>query len=69
MDGILLLYEKAHTGPYNSSGMKFFGEKQLSTKGVTGASPRKFLCGGFVKSWTFYTGKYSDLSEGATKTK
>ena len=35
----------------------------------TGASPRKFLWRSFVKSWTFYLGKYSDLSEGATKTK
>ena len=25
--------------------------------------------GGFVKSWTSYPGKYSDLSEGATETK
>ena len=25
--------------------------------------------GDFVKSWTPYPGKYSDLSEGATKTK
>ena len=37
----------------------------------------KFLCvcvggeggEGFVKSWTSYPGKYSDLSEDATKTK
>ena len=34
-----------------------------------GVSPRKFLWRSFVKSWTSYPGKYSDLSEGATKTK
>ena len=28
-----------------------------------------FFGGGFVKSWTSYHGKYSDLSEGATKIK
>ena len=33
------------------------------------ASPRKFLWGFFVKSWTSYPGKYLNLSEGATKTK
>ena len=36
---------------------------------ITGASPRKFLWAGFVKSWTSYPGTYLDLSEGATKTK
>ena len=25
--------------------------------------------GGFLKSWTLYPGKYSDLSEGAAKTR
>ena len=41
-------------------------------------SPHKFLSGvgvwvrgggGYIKSWTSYPGRYSDLSEGATKTK
>ena len=38
---------------------------------VAGVSPHKFLWGGggYVKSWTSYPGQYSDLSEGATKTK
>ena len=40
---------------------------------LSGASPPKFLWGGggggFVKSWTSYPGKYSNLSEGVTKTK
>ena len=34
-----------------------------------GVSPRKFLPGGFVKSWSPYPGKNSDFSEGATKPK
>ena len=36
--------------------------------GGTGASPRKFLWEGLCKSWTFYPGRYSDFSEGATRT-
>ena len=37
---------------------------------MSGESPRKFLWGGggLCKSWTFYLGQYSDLSEGSTKT-
>ena len=39
---------------------------------ISGASPRNFFGGGgggLCKSWTFYPGQYSDLSEGATKNK
>ena len=32
---------------------------------TSGASPHKFLWGSLCKSWNFYSGQYSDLSEGS----
>ena len=52
--------------------MGVFVLSKLFYASYAGASPRIFLWGegvGFVKSWISYTKKYSDLSEGATKTK
>ena len=54
--------------------MGVFVLSKLFYASYAGASPRIFLwgeggAGGFVKSWISYPKKYSDLSEGATKTK